>query len=100
MHSPSVAAKDRTSRSTQSLFRLPFSKCAQSLKGYVGSTAGSLVERVELAAEELVHREHVDGGLLENSLHLVIAAYLALVGGLLQVVRFDMLPQLLDDLGT
>lgn len=79
---------------------LPFSNCAQNLKGYIDPRVGSLVERVELAAEELVHREHVDGGLLEHRLHLVVAAYLSLVGGLLQVIRFDVLPQFLDDLRT
>lgn len=79
---------------------VPFSNCAQNLKGYVDPPVGSLVERVELAAEELVHREHVDSGLLEHGLHLVIAAYLSLVGWLLQVVRLDVLPQFLDDLRT
>lgn len=68
--------------------------------GYVGPPVGSLVERVELATEELVHREHVDGGLLEYRLHLLVAAYLTLVGGLLQVVCLDVLPQFFDDLRT
>lgn len=95
-----MVAKDGTSRSTQLLFRFPFSRCAQNIRGYVDPPLGSLVERVELAAQELVHREHVDGCLLEYRLHLVVAAYLTLVAGLLQVVRLDVLPEFLDDLGT
>lgn len=59
---------------------------------------GSLVDGIQLAAEELVHREHVDRGLLEHRLQLVVTAYLALVTGLLQVVRLDVLPQFLDNL--
>lgn len=71
-------------------------------KGCVDSPvgSGSLVERVELAAEELVHGEHVDSALLEYCLELLVAADLALVGGLLQVVRLDVLPELFDNLGT
>ena len=54
--------------------------------------AFSLVERIELVSEELVHLEHVHLGLLEDGLHLVVAAYLPLVAGVLQLVGLDMLP--------
>lgn len=57
-----------------------------------------LLDRVEVVADQLVHLEHVDGALLEDGLHAVVTAYLALVGGVLQVVGLDVLPQLLDDL--
>lgn len=91
---------DSTSRSTQSLYPIPFSNCARNLKGCFNPPVGSLVERVELAAQEFVHGEHVYSSLLEYRLQFVIAAYLTLVGRLLQVIRFDVFPQLLDDLRT
>lgn len=53
-----------------------------------------------MASNILVHPEHVDFGLLENSLHLLVAADLALVRGVLQIIGLDVLPQLLDDLRT
>lgn len=53
---------------------------------------------VEVVADQLVHLEHVHLGLLEYSLHLVVASYLALVAGVLEVIALDMLPQLLHNL--
>lgn len=59
-----------------------------------------LLNGVEMASDILVHPEHVDFGLLEHSLHLLVAADLALVCGVLEIVGLDVLPQLLDDLRT
>lgn len=59
-----------------------------------------LLNGVEMASNVLVHSEHVDLGLLEHSLHLLVAADLALVCGILEIVGLDVLPQLLDDLRT
>lgn len=55
---------------------------------------------VEMASDVLVHSEHVDFGLLEHSLHLLVAADLALVCGILEIIGLDVLPQLFDDLRT
>jgi len=51
-------------------------------------------------AEQLVHLEHVDLALLEYSLHLVVAPYLALVIWVLKFVCFYIFPQFLDYLGS
>lgn len=51
-----------------------------------------------MIANILVHLEHVDSGLLEYSEHFRVAKDLSLIGGILEVVGFDMLPETLDDL--
>jgi hypothetical protein len=56
------------------------------------------LDGVEVVSQELVHLEHVDPGLLEDRLHLVVAHDLALVGRVLQLVQLNVRPQLLDDL--
>lgn len=55
-------------------------------------------DRVKVAADVLVHLEHVYLGLLEDCLHLVVAYDLTLVLWILKIVGFDMLPELLDHL--
>ena len=57
-----------------------------------------LVDGVQVRIEDLVHGEHVDAVLLEDSAHGIVAADLALVVGVLQVACFDVLPYLLDGL--
>lgn len=59
-----------------------------------------LLNGVQMVANQLVHLEHVDGTLLEDCLHPLVTAYLSFVAWLLQVVCLDVLPQLLDDLGS
>lgn len=59
-----------------------------------------LLDRVELAPQELVHGKHVDLVLLKDSLQLLVAEDLTLVVGILELVAFDVIPELLDDLGT
>lgn len=51
-----------------------------------------------MASNLLVHPEHVDASLLENSLHLLVAENLALVLGVLKIVGLDVFPELLDNL--
>lgn len=51
-----------------------------------------LFNGVEMASDILVHAEHVDLGLLEHGLHLLVAADLALVCGILEIVGLDVLP--------
>ncbi len=58
-----------------------------------------LVNGVKLVAEEFVHLEHVNSGLLENRLHLVIASDLAFIAGILQAMCLDVFPEFLDHLG-
>lgn len=53
-----------------------------------------------MAANQLVHLEHVDRVLLKHLAHPVVTDNLALVAGILQVVRLDVLPELLDNLGS
>ena len=55
---------------------------------------------IKLLAQDLVHCKHMNAILLEDRLHLVIATDLAFVGRVLQVSRFDILPYLLDYLGS
>jgi len=57
-----------------------------------------LLNRVEMVADDLVHLEHVHPGLLEDGLHLVVAADLPLVFGILKIVALDMFPELLHHL--
>ena len=58
------------------------------------------VNVVKLLAQYFVHRKHVNPILLKHQLHLIIATDLALVGGVLQITSFDVLPYLLNDLGS
>lgn len=51
-----------------------------------------------MVANLLVHLEHVNPGLLENSLHFGVAANLSFVGRILKIVGFDMFPESLDNL--
>lgn len=59
-----------------------------------------LFHGVELVPEELVHGEHVDFILLEDGVELVVTEDLALVAGVLEAVTLDVVPELLDYLGT
>lgn len=45
-----------------------------------------------MAANHLVHLEHVHLGLLEDLAHHVVALDLALVAGVLELVALDVLP--------
>jgi hypothetical protein len=55
---------------------------------------------VELFAKDFVHREHMHLILLEHQLHLLVAPDLAFVVRVLQVAGFNILPYLLDSLGS
>ena len=57
-----------------------------------------LVDGIKVLVQDLVHGEHVYAVLLEHRTHRVVAANLSLVAGVLQVARFDVLPDLLDGL--
>lgn len=57
-----------------------------------------LVDRVEVAAHQLVHLEHVYFLVLKYGSHLLVAEDLALIIRVLEVLGFDVLPQLLHDL--
>ena len=57
-----------------------------------------LFDGIQVCVEDLVHGEHVDAVLLEDGAHGIVAADLALVAGVLEVARFDVLPDLLDGL--
>lgn len=45
-----------------------------------------------MASDILIHTKHVHSGLFEYCLHFLVAADLALILGILQVVGLDMLP--------
>lgn len=53
-----------------------------------------------MISKQLVHRKHMDLIHLEDKLHAVIAADLALVGWVLEVMCFDVFPYFLDGLGS
>ena len=55
---------------------------------------------VQLLPQDLVHGKHMHLILLEDQLHLLVAPDLALIVRVLQVAGFDVLPYLLDGLGT
>lgn len=57
-----------------------------------------LLDGVELAAQEFVHGEHVDLVLPEDSPQLFVTVNVAFVVGVLELVGFDMVPELLDHL--
>jgi hypothetical protein len=50
--------------------------------------------------DQFGHGEHVDLVLAKDFLHSIVAADVALVFGVLKIVAFDVLPQLLCDLGS
>jgi hypothetical protein len=68
--------------------------------GVAGDERLLVLNIVELLSQDLVHREHVHFVLLEYQLHLLVAADLAFIGGILQVSGFDVLPYFLDGLGA
>lgn len=53
-----------------------------------------------MIADQLVHGEHVDGILLKYFAHLLVTDNLALVARVLKIMLLNMLPQLLDYLGS
>jgi hypothetical protein len=57
-----------------------------------------LFDGVKVAADILVHLEHVHLGLLEDCMHLVVAYDLSFVLWVLEIVGFDVFPKLLDHL--
>lgn len=59
-----------------------------------------LVDRVQLVPQQLVHGEHVNLLLLEDSLEFGVADDLTLVVGILKVLLLDVVPELLDHLRT
>lgn len=59
-----------------------------------------VLNRVEVAANVLVHLKHGDAARFEDGVQLVVAHDLSLVGGVLQLVRLDVFPELTHYLGT
>lgn len=59
-----------------------------------------LVDRVKVAADQLVHRKHIQAALLEYGLHLFVAKNLSLIVWVLKIVALDVLPELFDNLGS
>lgn len=59
-----------------------------------------LLNIIKLLTQQLIHGEHLDLLHLEYQLHLLIAHDLSLVGWVLEVVPFDVFPQLFNDLRT
>lgn len=57
-----------------------------------------LVLRIEILGENTVHGKHVNLVLLENGPHGFVAAYLALVGWILQIPFPYVFPYLFDSL--
>lgn len=57
-----------------------------------------LSHRIEVVTDLLVHTEHVNLGLLKDSMHFLVANDLALVAGILQIISLDVFPKLLDNL--
>jgi hypothetical protein len=55
---------------------------------------------VDLLADEFVHFEHVQPVYAKHLLHRLVAQYLTLVLGVLEIVCFDVVPELLDKLRT
>ncbi|KAH8633604.1 hypothetical protein IG631_12238 [Alternaria alternata] len=66
----------------------------------LGLCGDDFVDGVQILVENLVHGEHVNAVLFEDCAHGVVASNLALVGRVLQVALFDVLPNLLDGLWT
>lgn len=59
-----------------------------------------LLDGVKMVADLLVHTEHVNLGLLEDGLHLLIAKNLSPVVWILEVVGLDVCPEALDNPGS
>jgi hypothetical protein len=57
-------------------------------------------DRIKLIPKQFVHLKHVYSALLEDRLQLIVANYLTLVVGVLELVSFDVFPEFLDHLGT
>lgn len=64
----------------------------------MSSSSSSLLDGVEMAAEQLVHLKHVDAAALKHRVHLVVADNLSLVAGILKLVGLDVFPELFDHL--
>ncbi len=75
-------------------------KRAPSLSLSSESAVPSILDRVQLAAQELVHGEHVDLVLLEDGMQLFVAEDLALVARVLELVALDVVPEFFDHLGA
>lgn len=55
-----------------------------------------LLDGIKVIANLLVHLEHVYPGLFEDGVHLLVAADLALVVGILEVIGLYVFPETLD----
>lgn len=64
------------------------------------SLGSSILDGVEVVADQLVHGEHVDGILLKYFAHLLVTDNLALVARVLEIMLLDVFPELLDNLGS
>lgn len=64
----------------------------------ISKISHSLLRTVQLLSKQLVHSKHMHFILLEHSLHSVITNNLSLVARILQVMRSNVLPDLLDHL--
>lgn len=53
-----------------------------------------------MVSDEFVHLEHVNLGLFEHGLHCIVAANLALVLWVLELMALYVDPEFLDDLGA
>lgn len=60
--------------------------------------APSLINRIKVLIQNLVHRKHMNAVRLEYGAQRAVAANLALIVRVLEVVRLDVLPDLLDGL--
>jgi hypothetical protein len=63
-------------------------------------SSSNLIHSIQILIQNLVHGKHVDAILLEHRAQRIVAAYLALVGWVLQVSLFDVLPDFFDSLGA
>lgn len=84
--------------SCQSIPYALFSSFAKPIK--VQLSLFSFLNIVQLLSQQFVHGKHVNFVLLKNQLHAVITDDLSFVGGILEVVGFDVHPYLFDDLGS
>lgn len=74
--------------------------CAPTISPRADSERDLLVRAVQILADDLGHGEHVHPVLFEDSAHRIIAADLALVARVLEVVCPDIFPDFLHRLGT
>jgi len=58
----------------------------------------SFIRRIQILIQNLVHCKHMHPILLEDVSHGFVASNLPLVARVLQVIGFDVLPDLLDSL--